>query len=181
MPNLDSLMGGMGGLTLVLTTVPFLIVVLVLVMIARRSSAKANASKDWPSTSGQVLMSQIEMRRSSGRNTGMSPFPVVVYEYTVMGQRYQSNRIAFGGDIGGSMIAQPTIAKYPAGSMVTVYYNPQNPGEAVLEQRSRSSKILVWVAVFIVAMLACTVAMTLGMMGFVTQFVNQFTAGLPGR
>ena len=120
MPNLDSLMGGMGGLTLVLTTVPFLIVVLVLVMIARRSSAKANASKDWPSTSGQVLMSQIEMRRSSGRNTGMSPFPVVVYEYTVMGQRYQSNRIAFGGDIGGSMIAQPTIAKYPAGSMVKI-------------------------------------------------------------
>ena len=33
-------------------------------------------------------------------------------------------------------------AKYPAGSQVTVYYNPQNPSESVLERRATGSLLL---------------------------------------
>ncbi len=180
MPDIGSLMNNMGGLTIALTVIPFVIVALVLLMIARRGSSQAAASKNWATANGRVLLSQIEMRRSSGHH-GSSPYPVVVYEYEVMGRRYQSNRISFGTEVGGSMVAPRVVNQYPAGSSVTVYYNPLNPAESVLEQTSRSSRVLVWVVVLILAILLCTSVMTIGALGFAGQWVNDLMSGLPSR
>jgi hypothetical protein len=180
MPDISSLMGSFGGFPIGLTVIPVVIIAIVLLSIARRGSAQANASKHWESTTGQVLLSQIQMRRASAR-TGMTPYPVVVYEYQVMGQRYQSSRISFGTDMGGSLVAQPTLDKYPAGSTVTVYYNPTNPAEAVLERRSRSSGILVWVVVIMIALVLCSMVISLGAMGFAGQWVSDIMGQLPSR
>jgi hypothetical protein len=178
MPRIDLLSSS--AVTILLTVIPFVVVAVVLLAIARRGSAQAGASKNWESTTGQVLMSQIQMRHNSGR-AGASPYPVVVYEYSVMGQRFQSNRISFGGEIGGAFVAQPTIARYPVGSMVTVYYNPVNPGEAVLERKSRSSKVLVWVVVFILVILAITTVATIGGMSMISNMVNDAMSQIPTR
>ncbi|NWF69370.1 MAG: DUF3592 domain-containing protein [Chloroflexi bacterium] len=175
MPDL-SFMDNLGGMITGLAVVPFVIVALVLVVIALRSRAAAAASRGWPSVVGTVLASQIEMRRSG--NTGRTPHPVVIYSYAVDGKQYTGNRISFGGSLGGSMIAYRKIEQYPAGSSVSVYYNPANPADAVLEQTSASGTLLLWIAGIIILMLLCTTAMTVGGMGLVSQWVNQFTSGL---
>ena len=49
------------------------------------------------------------------------------------GQKLRNNRVSIGEDLGNFEVAE-TIARYPVGKIVTVYYNPRKPGEAVLER-----------------------------------------------
>jgi hypothetical protein len=182
MPDVSSMMNNMGGLTILLTIIPVAIVVLILVGVMRRSSSQVNASKNWDSAIGKVLMSQIEMRRVTGSHGAHnSPYPVVVYEYEVMGRRFQGTRISFGTEVGGSIAAPRTLQKYPVGSTVTVFYNPQNPAEAVLEQSSRSNSILKFVVFVIIAMVLCSSLFSFGMMRFAGNFVNDIMSQMPTR
>jgi hypothetical protein len=57
--------------------------------------------------------------------------------------------------------------------MVQVYYNPENPAQAVLEHSATGNRIMGWVAVLILVILACTLVMMLGAFGFAGQFANQ--------
>ena len=60
-------------------------------------------------------------------------FANIVYEYTVSGQKLTNNRVSIGEDRGNFEVAE-TIARYPVGTAVTVYYNSRHPREAVLER-----------------------------------------------
>jgi hypothetical protein len=81
-------------------------------------------------------------------------YPAINYSYKVNSKTYQSNVIAAGGyDVGGSG-APKVVAKYPAGSQVTVYYNPQNPQEAVLEKKSPVSMWL-WISLAVLDFMLC--------------------------
>lgn len=95
----------------------------------------------WPKTTGKVVTSVAELRevrvsdsdredgyRMEGRN-----FANVTYEYTVFGRKLRCNRISIGEDLGNSEVAEK-LRKYPAGSVVTVYYHPRHPERAVLER-----------------------------------------------
>jgi len=86
----------------------------------------------WPSTMGTVVMSRVD-RRSSG--DGYTDYPVVQYSYQVNGQPYQSTKLAPGPEMGGTG-ARKVVAKYPAGAQVMVFYDPQQPSEAVLERKA---------------------------------------------
>ena len=92
-----------------------------------------------------------------------------------MGQTYQSQTLSPGMEygLGFQGRVQTRVAKYPAGSTVMVYYNPDNPAQAVLEHSATGNRIMGWVAVLILIILACTLAMMFGAFGFVGQFVNQ--------
>ena len=112
------LLGGVLLLTL-------LIVVIVLAAVRR----KIRAAQDWPSTGGLVLVSEV---RDEGGETGWRAN--VVYRYEVGGRVYQNSRIAVAVEYGvHSFQAQERLAaRFPAGSQVTVYYDPQNPADAAL-------------------------------------------------
>ena len=61
----------------------------------------------------------------------------MVYQYEVNGQSYQGQRIKASDKFMSIRIsgeAQATVARYPAGSRVTVYYDPNNPSESALER-----------------------------------------------
>ena len=45
----------------------------------------------------------------------------------------RNNRVSIGEDLGNFGVEE-TIANYPVGKIVTVYYNPRMPREAVLER-----------------------------------------------
>jgi len=103
-----------------------------------RRSQQANvaraAAQAWPHTSGTVLRSRVQTRRS-GNST--SHYPVVVYEYEVGGRRFQGQTIKAGDQFMSVRImgqADETVDRYPVGKHVTVYYNPQNPKESALER-----------------------------------------------
>ncbi len=100
----------------------------------QQSTSYRQSAQTWPSTSGTVLMSSVQSKRT-GRSR--STYPVVVYQYTVNGQSYQSQRIKAGEQFMSIRVAgeaQATAARYPVGAAVTVYYNPENPAGSALER-----------------------------------------------
>lgn len=106
------------------------------------------ASK-WPSVSGVVVQAETQVRmvkqmfiRSGRRTKRRRPmgyrfvertFPNIVYEYEIAGETYTNNRVTIADYPGDFMVAE-TIARYPVGTRVTVFYNPARRGEAVLER-----------------------------------------------
>ncbi len=113
----------------------------VLVWVAKRvqqKSQQANAvlqsSQSWPSTTGTVIKSRVEVR--GGSNTTHVD-PKIVYEYQVSGQQYQADQIRVDARhrvFQVSPDAYAVVDRYPVGTSVTVYYNPDNPAEAGLER-----------------------------------------------
>jgi hypothetical protein len=100
----------------------------------QQSMAYRQSAQAWQSVTGTIMMSSVQSSHSSG---SYSTYPVVVYQYEVRGQRYQSQRIKAGEQFLNVRIsgqAEATVQKYPIGSTVTVYYNPSNPAESVLER-----------------------------------------------
>jgi hypothetical protein len=101
---------------------------------SRQSNVARQATQSWPSTTGTVLASSIQIQRT-GRSR--SEIPAVVYQYQVNGQSYQSHTIRAGEQYFNVRMAgqaQATVARYLIGTTVTVYYNPENPGQAALER-----------------------------------------------
>jgi len=113
---------------------------------------KVEQASNWPSTMGMVLMSTLEARHDS--EGGYTYYPVVQYEYRVMGQPYQGNRIMPGPSVGGSG-ANKVVARYPAGTQVTVYYDPNNPSDAVLERGMPVYIKWLWVIMIVVDVFMC--------------------------
>ena len=114
---------------------------LTIIFFMRRKMATVS---QWPSTMGVVQMSTIEQRSS---DDGYTDYPVVQYSYQVGGQSYQSMKLAPGPEVGGSG-ARNIVAKYPAGAQVMVFYNPQNPSDAVLERKA-PAMLLMWLLLVI--------------------------------
>jgi hypothetical protein len=102
---------------------------------------QVRAASDWPQATGKVVVSASQVRtvktfddnREGGKGEEERNFANIVYEYTVSGQRLRNNRVSIGEDLGNFEVAE-TIARYPLGKIVTVYYNPRKPREAVLER-----------------------------------------------
>lgn len=102
---------------------------------------QVRAASDWPSTPGKVVISRTETRKvkvmDSSREDGHyfeeRNFAGVTYEYTVSGSRLRNNRVTIGEDRGNFEVAE-TLKRYPVGADVTVYYNPRQPRDAVLER-----------------------------------------------
>jgi hypothetical protein len=102
---------------------------------------QVRAAREWPSAAGKVVVSGAEVRdvrvsdseRQGGFRTEQRNFANIVYEYSAAGKKLRNNRVSIGEDRGNFQVAE-TIAKYPVGAIVTVYYNPRHPKEAVLER-----------------------------------------------
>jgi hypothetical protein len=118
-------------------TIPILVIGGVGYFLHRRnqkSMAYRQSTQTWLNTTGTILMSSVQ---SSHSGNSHSIYPVVVYSYAVNGQSYQSQRIRAGDQFLTVRVAgqaQATVARYPIGKSVTVYYDPANPAESALER-----------------------------------------------
>lgn len=98
------------------------------------------ATKSWPSTTAMVLSSEIHedtdtTRNANGRSRTRTTYRTEVrYEYTIDGSTYQGDQIKTGDYSGSQGRANDTVNRYPAGANMTVYYDPVDPGHAVLER-----------------------------------------------
>jgi hypothetical protein len=130
---------GLGGLMLV-----------AMLWMARRQVAEASA---WPAIGGRVVKSGVEhyRKRVGGAQSGtLATFyePVVEYSYQVNDCAYHSTQVSFGGKPAASQaIAQAAAARYPAGNLVLVHYDPKNPSNAVLELKVALGAPLLAVAI----------------------------------
>ena len=115
---------------------------------------KVAQASSWPSTMGTVLMSMVQWRSSGSSSTSGANYPVVMYSYQAMGQAYQGNKIAPGPEVGG-MGASKVVARYPMGAQVMVYYNPENPSEALLERSTPSIVKVLWISLVAADVFLC--------------------------
>jgi hypothetical protein len=108
---------------------------------AAYKTLQARAAREWPEVMGKVVVSEAEVRetrvidsdREQGHRTEQRNYANIVYEYSVAGTKLRNNRVSIGEDRGNFQVAE-TVAKYPVGAIVTVYYNPLHPREAALER-----------------------------------------------
>ncbi|GAP12005.1 hypothetical protein BECAL_03205 [Bellilinea caldifistulae] len=108
-----------------------------LILRYQKNKEKARQSLDWPKTTGRIIESRIAEHESEDED-GISTYtysPVVRFEYQVAGITYTGDRMGIGPSVAISnrRKVEERIAYYPAGKNVPVFYNPQNPSEAVLE------------------------------------------------
>ena len=117
--------------------VPIAVLVALGIFLYRRSKmrdAAKQSAQSWPGTMGTVTMSTIQIQHTS---RSRSEIPVVGYQYQVNGQTYTGGTIKAGEQFFNVRVmgdAQKTIARYPVGAQVMVYYNPANPSESALER-----------------------------------------------
>ncbi|BAJ64998.1 DUF3592 domain-containing protein [Anaerolinea thermophila] len=127
---------------------------------------KAEASKQWMAVNGRVVESRVEVREGYDEDQGTtrSYAPHVEYEYEVNGTVYRSTKLQAGTRVFVSSRgrAEAEVARYAPGTPVTVYCDPANPAEAVLQPGKSSKAGLVIGIVFLVisGMILCLFLIT---------------------
>lgn len=120
-----------------------------IILFTRRKVSKAST---WPSTLGTVTESRIQMRSNS--DGGRTSYPLVRYAYQIMGRAYECLKVMPGMDVGGSG-AHRVVSRYPVGAQVMVYYNPENPSEALLERSMPGHIKWFWIILAILNVFLC--------------------------
>lgn len=131
---------------------------------------KASACMGWPTVLGRVTGSEVVKSESTDEDgTSFSYTPRIEYAYHVLGQDYTSNKVAFGGFSGSSSPKSSHLVanKYPLNDSVTVFYNPANPHESVLDQTvgSGAKGALIGGIILIVVSLLMALPLLLGWLG----------------
>ena len=100
---------------------------LALALFATNNSVNAYKTKSWPTAQGTVITS--EVARSSRY------VPHVVYTYDIDTNAYSSEKIRLKdmAQYKKQEDAAKQADRYPVNAKVTVYYNPTNAAEAILE------------------------------------------------
>ncbi len=113
---------------------------------------KGYESQNWPTTQGKIIFSSL-----TGAKQIMGRRAFIRFEYSVAGRRYVGRQISYTHIRGNYSSAVEILRRYPIDKTVTIYYDPDNPRDAVLE--TEISGRIAWL--FILSGLA----VILGLMG----------------
>jgi hypothetical protein len=93
---------------------------------------RSRAAQRWPHVVGQVISSKVEVYESTARRRYV---PRVRYNYKVAGRAFESESIYLDAEVAGSRgYAEKIAGRYPAGSLVTVHYDPADPSLCALDR-----------------------------------------------
>jgi hypothetical protein len=102
--------------------------------LGMRSLSAARASRLWPSTPGKVTSSQLMI---GGSRSSRWYKAQVAYTFAVNGQSYTGEKVFFGDSRFRSRgKPESVVDRYREGAEVEVFYDPQQPQQAVLERRT---------------------------------------------
>ena len=103
----------------------------------------------WPKTAGRIVESRAEARsvvthiepggpldsakRRGRANTEIRNFAAIAVDYAVGGRHYTGTRVSIRADLGNADVAE-TLARYPSGKKIDVFYDPADPSRSVLER-----------------------------------------------
>jgi hypothetical protein len=122
----------------------------------QHTKQKLADSQFWQEGEASVVSAEVEriVRRDEDSRT-VTFLPRVAYTYAVEGQDYQGDQIGFGKlEFSASRKAKAIMGNYTEGEKVSVFYNPLDPHEAVLERTIfRASSYLISALIFILIML----------------------------
>ncbi len=140
-------------LTIILTISFFVLfsgIGILLIFLYRRSKKKALNSMSWPETKGTVIKSEVAVGDSvfggDDDEGGSQPMysAEISYTYQVGDTLHTSDRISFAVKSSNSKPdkAKAVTERYPEGSEVNVFYNPDQHEVAVLERSAKGSGVL---------------------------------------
>lgn len=118
---------------------PFALVYLALIVSALYftfvSAPKALNSNDWPYVQGKITHIELMERKRSNKNSDIISIysARLKFQYAIADKTYTGVQIKWA-DRNRDKILALIEKEHPTGSSVTVYYNPQKPNEAVLQQ-----------------------------------------------
>lgn len=92
-------------------------------------------SHRWPTVSGTIIGAEIRVTPDSDHRSFYEA--VVRYAYIVRNQRYEASQADITSVSTSRDLAQTVIARYPVGSSVPVYYDPQTPQRALIDRSIR--------------------------------------------
>lgn len=107
----------------------FVVALVVKLVETRRASS-------WPKVTGRITRSgqrYAKVDESEGIGETNRLVADVEYTFDVADKTYRGKKVSFAEIVGPDEVPG-TLAKYPEGKIVTVYYDPKNPSEAVLER-----------------------------------------------
>lgn len=123
-------------------------------------------TRSWSETTGRIERARIAAREVSSRRfrttgTGRNTEFVtdedtrtrnsaeVSYSFAVGGTTYRANRVSPTGEPDGSVAA--ILRRYPQGCIVSVYYNPDDPNECILEREDPAKIREAWLGTAVIA------------------------------
>ena len=94
-------------------------------------------SRNYSNTTGLITHSAVTSRNVTSRSgavyTSHTSYGVdFAYHYEVNGQSFEATRFRYDKFFWTSEWAHNLVAAHPVGSQIQVFYNPQNPADAVL-------------------------------------------------
>ena len=99
-----------------------------------RQLMRAQASTTWPTVTGVVMISELGKQMGNERDESTTYSADISYDYVANDRSYVNGAISFDGVISSDpSTARRLLKRYPVGKQVTVYYNPADPQDAVLE------------------------------------------------
>lgn len=84
----------------------------------------------------RILSHGLDERTTQRTGASSGWMPVIVYEYTVDGQDYQSDTVLPRPTYQSKAWANEILATFPIGTTQTAYYNPARPNESYLQTTS---------------------------------------------
>ena len=136
-------------------------------------------SRTWPQALGTINASYAERqlrRESETHNSRIKYVARIRYAYTVNGRKYNNDEVGFGKSEYTSR-RKSKIEKYleqfPVGKSVRVFYNPENPGQAVLSQGVTGGALLVLAGGILFLLIASSMFYVLRNNGRNTRYQNQ--------
>jgi len=121
---------------------------------------KARASAEWPAAQGKIESSTVDVEREREEDSDgdihyeTKYIPNIVYQYQVDGMDFMGDKISFGGTSNSNQTwAYKMRDQYPEGSEVAVYYDPENPQDAVLQPGAKGSTYIIFVLGVVFAIL----------------------------
>lgn len=136
----------LGGCGLIVFGVFWSGMTLVFDTLIGRQCALGIASYQYLETTGKITSSHVEQARERDRKRKMSFRPHVEYDYAVNGKPLHGKVRSFGeatiSGTGAEREARSVLKRYPAGQEVTVYYDANDPAQAVLERGVGGNELL---------------------------------------
>ena len=130
----------------------------------------AYQSSSWAQIQGVVIESVLRTKPPE-KDQPQTFVPDVVYRYELSDKKYKNNRISFERTFKDKALAKGFVDRYPKGKQVTVFYNPGNPAQSILEPGIKFS-----------ALVTTCVGAFMALFSFILfnikRFLKKFLAGL---
>jgi hypothetical protein len=141
----------------------------------------AARSKEWPTVVGVVERSEVVTRRDKD---GTMYSADVAYKYEVDQREYRSSNVSFGGGFSSSSSgwANKLVNRYPVGKEIDVHYDPEEPGNSVLEPGTNWTSYIVYgIGLLFLAIGVLVAGTSLFYVGFATLITGGALAGVIGN